>query len=1039
MKLAEIQVDHCGVWNKLSLPLAPQGLTVLYGPNEAGKSTLAEFIRGVLYGFSPASETEIGRPQNSAGSLLIESESGRHRVQRTSSGDGRGKAEIVDEDAGPPATEVLDVALHGIDESLYRSLFSVDLRELQELGTLSGDEAASHIYGMSLGPAGRRLLAAGKNLKAARDRFIDPLQQDGTLVRLFERQDEVNAQLHALDRLRQQHADWCLRRDQLEQEIGDLRQRQDGIEEQLRGHRFLERAWGPWRHLRECRAELAELPVISDFPSRGLEKLDRIESDLATAAEARDRLITSGRRLCQQLKQLPVDRARWSHAGIMQGFVRQRPWLVDLQSRRQTAARQADEAECSLGELLDGLGEAWPLERLAALDLSSTAWQRLSGTARSLEGARGRLQSLKRRVQRMTASYRERQESLAECLHDLGDKSVDIALSESRERLRQVNHLARLQLREAELSQRQFSLNEHRDRLAPQLNLPRWVYIVLGVFCFMGIILAGSGLITGVATSGIAGMIYALLGITCGGLAWGLKAQFEGDARRRMEENDLELASTLGELRDVQASIAGLSGGATPGGSPIDGGELVRQAAERVAELVELARHQRGLQTLHRRLRSTRQKRQIARREVTTARATWGDLLNQIGLPESLQAGEALDSWQRLLEAVEGLRHRNQVCAERDVIDGLFQSFRNNLEGFGRTIPGAPSDYSDPAAVLAEWEKQLAEIMPLREQSRELKQQIRAQNRELREVRSRVDDLKVRRNALLIKAGAASRDEFEERARQLARRTFLEDQCADAQRDLEAVCAEHTELALVEEDLLAYDASENSRCIGTLELEAADLERDLHQAYENLGGVKHEIRALEEDSQGADLRHELEQIHHDLVQAADGWAEVEAASQVVEEMRRNFERQHQPAALVSASRLLERLTRGRYRSVWTPLGSRQLLVEDDRGRSLSVSALSRGTREQLLLSVRLAVVEQLSHQGIDLPIVLDDVFVNFDEQRAEAAADVLCDFAACGHQVLFFTCHQHLARIFGNRGIPSIELPRHEDEQTEWETHRRAG
>jgi uncharacterized protein YhaN len=722
----------------------------------------------------------------------------------------------------------------------------------------------------------------------------------------------------------------------------------------------------------------------------------------------------------------------------MHGFVMQRPWFVDLENRRVAAKQRADEAEFSFNVVRDGLGEDWTPEQLESLDLSPAAWQRLSGTASSLAAARSRKQGLRRRFRRLSANFRERRDALTECLHDLGDKSVDVALTEARERLRQVNHLARLQLREAELSQRQFSLNEHRDRLAPQLNLPRWVYIVLGVFCFMGIVLAGSGLITGVATSGIAGMIYAMLGITCGGLAWGLKAQYEGDARQRMEENDLELASTLGELRDVQASISQLSGGATPGGTAIDGGELVRQAAERVAELVELARHQRGLQTLARHLRSTRQKREIARREVDTAQETWQLLLQGLGLPENVPAGEALDSWQRLLEAGESLRLRNQACAEHDILNGVYQTFKTGLAAFSRQI-GEPGDVaSDPVALLARWESRLAEVEPEVQKRRELKQQIRSQRRELREVRSRVDSLKVRRNALLVKAGASSRDEFEERARQLARRTFLEDQCADAQHDLETVCAEHPDVALVEEDLLAYNATENAECIEMLEMEGADLERDLHQAYENLGGVKHEIRALEDDPRDADLRYEIEQIHQELMEAAGHWAAAEVSAQITDELRRDFERNHQPAALVRASRLLDRLTRGRYRSVWTPLGARQLLVEDDRGRSLTVAALSRGTREQLLLAVRLAVVEELSQQGVDLPVVLDDVFVNFDEQRAESAADVLCDFASEGHQVLFFTCHQHLARMFEQRGVTALQLPsRHEAEERE--TQRLAG
>ena len=53
MRIKDIQVDGFGVWNNLKLEELPPGVTVLYGPNEAGKTTLMQFVRTVLYGFSP--------------------------------------------------------------------------------------------------------------------------------------------------------------------------------------------------------------------------------------------------------------------------------------------------------------------------------------------------------------------------------------------------------------------------------------------------------------------------------------------------------------------------------------------------------------------------------------------------------------------------------------------------------------------------------------------------------------------------------------------------------------------------------------------------------------------------------------------------------------------------------------------------------------------------------------------------------------------------------------------------------------------------
>ena len=56
-------------------------------------------------------------------------------------------------------------------------------------------------------------------------------------------------------------------------------------------------------------------------------------------------------------------------------------------------------------------------------------------------------------------------------------------------------------------------------------------------------------------------------------------------------------------------------------------------------------------------------------------------------------------------------------------------------------------------------------------------------------------------------------------------------------------------------------------------------------------------------------------------------------------------------------------------------------------------------------------------------MILDDVLVNFDIERARVAAQVLRDFAAAGHQMLIFTCHEHIAGLFRSLKRPVNELP----------------
>lgn len=80
-------------------------------------------------------------------------------------------------------------------------------------------------------------------------------------------------------------------------------------------------------------------------------------------------------------------------------------------------------------------------------------------------------------------------------------------------------------------------------------------------------------------------------------------------------------------------------------------------------------------------------------------------------------------------------------------------------------------------------------------------------------------------------------------------------------------------------------------------------------------------------------------------------------------------------------------------------------------RSLeTLQQLSEGTRDQLYLSLRLAGIVQGFGTADSVPVILDDVLVNFDNERASAALEVLAELGQ-EIQVLCFTHHRHLADL----------------------------
>src|SRR5699024_2541836 len=111
--------------------------------------------------------------------------------------------------------------------------------------------------------------------------------------------------------------------------------------------------------------------------------------------------------------------------------------------------------------------------------------------------------------------------------------------------------------------------------------------------------------------------------------------------------------------------------------------------------------------------------------------------------------------------------------------------------------------------------------------------------------------------------------------------------------------------------------------------------------------------------------------------------------------------------IAAASCYFTFMTDGQYPAIFAP-DNEGFIVERVDGARFSPAQLSRGTAEQLYLALRLALAG-IYQSSSPYPIIMDDILVNFDRVRVEKAVEAIRE-AACDHQVLLFTCHDHLLK-----------------------------
>ncbi len=566
-----------------------------------------------------------------------------------------------------------------------------------------------------------------------------------------------------------------------------------------------------------------------------------------------------------------------------------------------------------------------------------------------------------------------------------------------------------------------------------------WFFTLAGIVLFFaGIWGVMNGRVAGGWHASLIGAIYSLFGLSVAGVTWTMKQHFEGiglstpaeltsrqqDVDQRLQRVQREMTTLLGKATGSSETFTVVSGPSRD----VDEADVVLKVAARLAELDALQQEEQQIQSQRRRLSGYRESLRRHQLDVGLRRRQWCDVLRELGITETLKIDAAFERFPLMRTPADDAPNRQweRLQGELDVERRTLQEFEQRIERLSARLPAPPGmQQRSSDRLLGHW----VDLLSGADRSAEERTRLRRESRELRKRALDLDQPLAQRESqqqdLYLQAGVTSRQELEAKTRAFARHAELTRQISEVGEELRVAAATEPQLAIVEEDLRAFQAGENHQAIETIEQELRDIDQDRQQAHERLGSLRQELEALANDRTAVGLRFEREQLAAELQQMTEQWCALQVSGDAIDQIRQRIERHGQSETLQLASEFLDRLTRGKYHNVWCPLGERHLCIDDDEQRSLRVEQLSTGTREQLFLALRLAIIRRYARQGVDLPMVLDDVFVNFDQVRTEAAVDTILEFAGHNQQVLLFTCHLHLAHLFESKGVEPIWLPGH--------------
>lgn len=896
MQLREIHAMRFGVLQDVHVTGLSEGLNVLYGPNEFGKTSLLELVRRILFGFPDRRQSKLSQyivpgADKNAGRLVCELRNGTTIDVVRTTGKGGGPLAATTSNGSSISEDAFMALLGHASKDLYRNVFSLDLADLFETDVTDVPEIRDRLYGAGLGGVWPTALRAhfeeraeelykkgghAQVMKQLADRIARQAQDIEDERRRLAGYDDKKAESDCLHATAEDLAV------ELRKERAELRSREDQVQLYSTVHDM--------HTAQQTLAGMGDVPEVEDATAVEVKERQSMLKGLSEQRLERENDLREKRAL---LERVTFDPALLEHENeirsLSHGVTRYRSILDEELPglrNRSTAARER------LEQLLSSLGADWTIDRLRTFALTTGQRDSLRQQEEFVEDRRAALEKVRQR------------------LGILEDQAL--------------------------------------GRASARRVIPTSLRVAgIAVLVFGGAGAAFSAVNGDTATAvlaGVAGLVGLLIALVPGA----------GGSR-----DDPEMEKVRAQLQQAEESLL-------------------------------------------------------------AAETDWSNSLARSGLSPTLSPQAKEETLRTIDDARRDLNGIDEVEERITYVSGVVEDTDTRYAAVAKEV-GSRGTGVDIATAIELLAKRLDE-------AREESVRRDSINADVEDLERRIGDLKKEEEReqsalrdLLASHGVSSVAELEDRHARFRTATDLRRTIAEKRHDIETRVGPGEAYVALVQTVETTPLGEIRSGLDSTQERIATLEAELDGTNRNVGALDSELKTLEAEQDIVSHEAELETLKQTLRDAYREWLVARIALWGIDTAVSRYEEERQPQVIRAGEHAFSAMTGGRYIRLIKSMDSQELHVRGAEGNDRTVEQLSRGTREQLYLAMRLGLIEQYEQNAESLPVIMDDVLVNFDDERAPRAVEALAAFAK-DRQVIVMTCHERTRELYRNAGAIELAL-----------------
>ncbi len=406
---------------------------------------------------------------------------------------------------------------------------------------------------------------------------------------------------------------------------------------------------------------------------------------------------------------------------------------------------------------------------------------------------------------------------------------------------------------------------------------------------------------------------------------------------------------------------------------------------------------------------SLSEKHRMATEALEAGRTQWGELMMSFALRIETSPSEAHDLLESVRELFVKQSETKKLQIRTNAIDEDAEAFCGQVEDVVAAI--APELGSLPAdAAVMHLSVLLSENRSKQTKRQQIEEQLDQMKEEIEGSKASIDTMTERLDELCIESECEDHDHLEAAERRSV--DFLRIRSAIDSVEQEILEAgEGATIATLEAEAEGIDPDSLPGRIKELGNAISDeLEPRRTELAETKGREEKELELMDGSDHAAVLADQAQATLASIRSDAERYIHVKLAGKILRDQIERYRQENQGPLVKRAGEYFSALTLGSFDGLMTDFNEKDepvLAGIRPGGERVYVEGMSSGTRDQLYLALRLASLEKYMEASEPMPFIVDDILVDFDDERSQAALNALAELAE-KTQIILFTHHSRV-------------------------------